>query len=618
MKSASHIQTPRSFFAAARSVAATLLTVALAFLAHFNASVVRADEVESSVAKLEADRIAAVKKASPSVVAVMAPEGAGGGSGVVITKDGYALTNFHVAQPCGTFMKCGLSDGVLYDAVIVSIDPVGDVAMVKLHGRNDFPTAEIADSDQVQMGDFCFAMGNPFLLATDFTPTVSYGVVSGTHRYQYPAGTLLEYANCIQTDAAINPGNSGGPLFDAKGRLIGINGRGSFEKRGRVNVGVGYAISINQIKNFMGALKSGRLLDHASMTATVGTSDTGRVVVTNMIDDSDAIRRGLRIDDEIISFAGQPIRTVNAFKNVLGTIPRDWRVPLTYRRENAEHQIFVRLKGVHREDELVEKMQGGGEKPDPKNPKRPQGPKPGSNPLERLFAKDTGGPPAELKKQFEARTGFVNYYFNRLEQDRLWANLRNHGDFSSLKGTWSLGGEVRKNSKFQFILEDKLGKAILPTGDTEADFTQDLRDQVNPPATGGLLVALNLWKKYLVLGPKKFGQMTYLGQMPLPNIDALFDVIVGTVDAVDLRIYFSPFDGKIAAIEYIPNDNEDPCEVYFNEYAEIEGRQWPKQITVVHGINRTQYIFSEIKADEKPGSATESTATEKSKADETK
>ena len=74
---------------------------------------------------------------------------------------------------------------------------------------------------------------NPFLLATDFTPTVTFGLISGVHRYQYPAGTLLEYTDCIQIDTSINPGNSGGPLFNMKGELIGINGRGSFDKRGR-------------------------------------------------------------------------------------------------------------------------------------------------------------------------------------------------------------------------------------------------------------------------------------------------------------------------------------------------------------------------------------------------
>ena len=123
-----------------------------------------------------------------------------------------------------------MNDGVLYDAVIVGIDPTGDVALIKLFGRDDFPAAELGDSDQVRAGDWALVIGNPFLLATDFKPTVSYGLISGVHRYQYPAGTLLEYADCLQTDAAINPGNSGGPLFDAAGALIGINGRGSFEK----------------------------------------------------------------------------------------------------------------------------------------------------------------------------------------------------------------------------------------------------------------------------------------------------------------------------------------------------------------------------------------------------
>ncbi len=191
----------------------------------------------------------------------------------------------------------------------------------------------------MRVGDWCFAVGNPFLLATDFTPSVSYGIVSGVHRYQYPSGTLLEYADCIQTDAAINPGNSGGPLFNARGEVIGINGRGSFEKRGRVNVGVGYAISINQIKNFLGYLKSGRIVDHATLGAVVTHDDEGRVLVNDILETSDAYRRGLRYDDEIVRFGGRDIHTVNAFKNVLGIFPRDWRVPLTYQRDGKRHDI---------------------------------------------------------------------------------------------------------------------------------------------------------------------------------------------------------------------------------------------------------------------------------------
>src|SRR5205814_2389882 len=143
---------------------------------------------------------------------------------------------------------------------------------------------------------WCMAMGNPFLLATDFNPTVTFGLVSGVHRYQYPAGTLLEYTDCIQVDASINPGNSGGPLFSMNGELIGINGRGSFEKRGRVNSGVGYAISINQIKNFMGHLRAGIDSDHATLGASVGTADPDapvpQMVVKQILDESDACRRG--------------------------------------------------------------------------------------------------------------------------------------------------------------------------------------------------------------------------------------------------------------------------------------------------------------------------------------
>ena len=141
------------------------------------------------------------------------------------------------------------SSDLLYDAVIVGIDPTGDVALIKLFGRDDFPVATLGDSDQLAVGEACYAMGNPFLLATDFSPTVTYGIISDLHRYQGPAGTFLEYTDCIQVDASINPGNSGGPLFSATGDLVGINGRGSFEKRGRVNSGAGYAISINQIKH---------------------------------------------------------------------------------------------------------------------------------------------------------------------------------------------------------------------------------------------------------------------------------------------------------------------------------------------------------------------------------
>src|SRR5438046_4259862 len=429
------------------------------FLVALSAAAVSAfgADVPQAVLDAEQARIVSIQKAMKTAVAVFANERNGGGSGVVISPDGYALTNFHVAQPAGSYMKCGMADDRLYDAIIVGIDPTGDVALIKLLGRDDFPAAIMADSDEVKIGDWCFAVGNPFLLATDFQPTVTFGIVSGTHRYQPPAGTLLEYTDCIQTDAAINPGNSGGPLFNATGDLIGINGRGSFEKRGRVNVGVGYAISINQIKNFLGCLKSGRIVDHATLGATVSMGDRGTVRVTNILDTSDAFRRGLRYDDEIVSFAGRPIDTPNGFKNVLGIFPKGWRVPLVFRQEGKEHAALVRLTGVHGDEELIqllsrrlpsEEEPPGGPRPRPGRPGQPrrpgdpprpneephqggQEPRPGPRLPARPAHKEIEVP-EEAKKLIESRTGFANYYFNQLHRDRVWSAFTAGGDFASV------------------------------------------------------------------------------------------------------------------------------------------------------------------------------------------
>ena len=172
-----------------------LVLAGLILVAGNNGDALRAQETDQNLPKelqqLEQQRIDAIAKAVPSAVGIFGPGGNGGGSGVVISPDGYAVTNFHVIQGCDNFMKCSMSDGNLYDAVIVGIDATGDIALIKLLGRDDFPVAKLVDSDQVRAGDACFAVGNPFLLATDFQPTVSFGIVSGTHRYQYPSGMSL-------------------------------------------------------------------------------------------------------------------------------------------------------------------------------------------------------------------------------------------------------------------------------------------------------------------------------------------------------------------------------------------------------------------------------------------
>src|SRR5207237_5136646 len=126
------------------------------------------------------------------------------------------------------------------------------------------------------VGDWSMAMGNPFVLAEDQHPTVTLGIVSGTHRYQPGDGlNTLVYGNCIQVDSSINPGNSGGPLFNLRGEVIGINGRGSFEERGRVNVGLGYAISSKQIKNFIPELLATKIVQHGTLDTVFGNPQAG-------------------------------------------------------------------------------------------------------------------------------------------------------------------------------------------------------------------------------------------------------------------------------------------------------------------------------------------------------
>ena len=500
-------------------------------------------EIDPAVLAAEARRIEAIERATATAVAIFAGD-AGGGSGVLISPAGYALTNFHVVEPAGVAMRCGLADGRLYDAVVVGLDPTGDVALVKLLGRDDFPSAPLADSDAVEVGDWCFAAGNPFLLATDLVPSISAGIVSGTHRYQFPAGTILEYADCLQVDAAINPGNSGGGLFDAAGRLIGVNGRASFEKRGRVNVGAGYAISANQLRNFLGALRGGRLVDHATLGATVATAADGRVVVSDILESSDAWRRGLRYDDEIVSLAGRPVRTVNAFKNVLGTLPAGWQVPLVYRRDGRRSEILVRLAGVHSPAELARLAAG--------------------EPAEEGGAAGPPLPPP-VRPLYEARQGFANYSFNRLERDRV-ARAIAAGEHAERDGSWVLAGRLEAGGEFRIELTDGDCICDLPTGSSTVNAAGDLDDAAVPPGSGGMLAALAVWRRLLLGGPERLGRTTYWGRAPRdpraidPAGGDLVDVLETATAGIEAR-FFLDDEGRLIGIDLWTAPTADPCEI---------------------------------------------------------
>ncbi|MCA3010151.1 MAG: trypsin-like peptidase domain-containing protein [Phycisphaerales bacterium] len=367
------------------------------------APVVRAQDPLAAVRADEALRVALVARCAPAVCAVMAMDQPGGGSGVVFDPRGYVLTNYHVVgepdpkwrppqppavpdaelqafrlqqpaaddaaiaaftarwqdawrrehAPRGTRhyrnKKVGLPDGELYEAVVLGIDPGSDLAVLRLlpkRAGQTWPHRPLGDSDAVCTGQPALAMGNPFLLASDFTPTVTFGVVSATHRYQGGQGNrLLVYPDCIQVDAPVNPGNSGGPLFDARGEVIGINGRIAVGERGRVNVGVGFAIASSQIRNFLGDLMAGRHAEHGTLDLSAWRADAdgggggggGKdpslrgVYVQQIFKDAVAAAAGIALGDEIVRFDGRDVRSPNDLARWVGVLPAGAWATLAWR-----------------------------------------------------------------------------------------------------------------------------------------------------------------------------------------------------------------------------------------------------------------------------------------------
>jgi Do/DeqQ family serine protease len=281
------------------------------------------------------------------------------GSGVIVTPDGYVLTNNHVVEGADE-LKITLADDRDFIGKVIGTDPKTDIAVLKIDGKN-LPTVTLADSDKLRVGDIVFAVGNPLGVGQ----TVTMGIVSAKGRSNLK---LLEnvsgYEDFIQTDAAINMGNSGGALVDARGRLVGINSAILSPSRG--NIGIGFAIPVNLASFIMnslvesGAVARGYLGASAeSITAEVAEQlgipkGTRGVVVTDIDPDSPAEKAGLRRSDVIIAINKHPVSTREELRLLVAQIVPESKGALTIIRDGKQRAVDVTLgKVVDNPNELL-------------------------------------------------------------------------------------------------------------------------------------------------------------------------------------------------------------------------------------------------------------------------
>src|ERR1043166_8246874 len=272
-----------------------------------------------------------------------APKQHGLGSGVIVTKDGYLLTNNHVVDGADE-VKVALNDGREFTAKVIGKDPKSDIAVVKIDAK-DLPAIELADSDKLEVGDVVLAIGNPFGVGQ----TVTSGIISATGR-----GSLgLDYEDMIQTDAAINPGNSGGALIDAEGRLIGINTAILSHSGG--NQGIGFAVPVNLARSVMeGLVKDGHVVRGfvgvniqgltPSLAKEFNVKESSGALVAGVSPKSPAEKAGLRDGDIITEFNGKPVKDSRHLKlQVAQTLPGT-SVPVKALRDGKEKTIDVTVK----------------------------------------------------------------------------------------------------------------------------------------------------------------------------------------------------------------------------------------------------------------------------------
>ena len=268
------------------------------------------------------------------------------GSGVVINADkGYVVTNNHVVDNA-TKIQVQLSDGRRYDGKVIGKDPRSDIALVQLIDAKNLTAIKIADSDNLRVGDYTVAIGNPYGLGE----TVTSGIVSALGR----SGLNVEnYENFIQTDAAINRGNSGGALVNLNGELIGINTAILAPDGG--NIGIGFAIPSNMVKNLtsqmveFGQVKRGELgilgAELNSELAKAMKVDAQRgAFVSQVLPNSAAAKAGIKAGDVVVSMNGKPLSSFAALRAEVGTLPIGTKLQLGLLRDGKPVSVTVELQ----------------------------------------------------------------------------------------------------------------------------------------------------------------------------------------------------------------------------------------------------------------------------------
>jgi len=276
------------------------------------------------------------------------------GSGVIVDADkGYIMTNNHVIDKADE-IRVTLHSGESFNAKLIGTDPESDIAIIQIKAKN-LTAIPLANSENMNVGDFVVAIGNPFGLGQ----TVTSGIISAMER----SGLGIEgFENFIQTDASINPGNSGGALVNLNGQLLGIN-TAIFSQSGG-NIGIGFAIPINMAANIMqqlvttGEVRRGRLGAQAQdltpqLAEAFNIKFRQGAVIAQVEKGSAAEQAGLKAGDIVTEINGKPVRDANMLRNTMGLLRIGEAVKIKVLRDNKTHELTAKVTAVSNDNAII-------------------------------------------------------------------------------------------------------------------------------------------------------------------------------------------------------------------------------------------------------------------------